>query len=97
LGTAAFVVLKLGAGAFQVTVVKQPLQTPGQLLCAATNKGDDLMRTQKPVPVNELENGVVTMCQFDGRNRGDTLKARKPRHPTRMWLPRKTGETLGFA
>jgi hypothetical protein len=37
--------LKLGARAFQVTVMKQPLQTAGQRLGAAADQSHDLVGT----------------------------------------------------
>jgi hypothetical protein len=39
---------------------------------------------KKTVPVNELDDFLVTLRQLNGRNRGDTLKARKSGHPTSM-------------
>ena len=75
MGTAAFVVLKLGARPFQIAVMKESLQPAGHLLGAAANQGDDLVGTQKPVPVNEPDNFVVAHRQLDGCNRGNTLKA----------------------
>jgi hypothetical protein len=52
--------------------------------CAAADQGDNLVRTQKPVPVNEPENFKVTFNQPDGRNFGGALKTRESRHPTSM-------------
>jgi hypothetical protein len=42
------------------------------------------MRTQKTVPVDEPDDFVIALRQFDGRNRGDTLKAWKSGHPASM-------------
>jgi hypothetical protein len=64
--------------------MKQPLQPAGQILCATANQGDDLLGTQKTVPVDEPNDIVVTLRQPDRRNRGDTLKTRESRHPASM-------------
>jgi hypothetical protein len=77
--------------------MKQPLQPAGQLLRAAANQGDDLVRTQKTVPVDEPDDFLVARHQPDGRNRGDTLETWQAGHPARMRLARKTGETIGLA
>ena len=82
MGTAAFVVLKLGTRAFQVAVMKQPLQPAGQILRTTANQGDDLMRTQKPMPVDEPDDFVVALRQPDGRDFGDALKAWQSGHPS---------------
>src|SRR5450756_2567423 len=60
--------------------VKQSLQPAGQILCAAANQGDDLVGTQKPVPVDEPENVVVTCRQPYARNRGHALESGKAGH-----------------
>jgi hypothetical protein len=77
--------------------MKQPLQTAGQLLRAAANQSDNLVGTQKPVPLNEPNDLVVAFRQFDWRNFGNALKARKSGHPASMTGIRKTKETLRFA
>jgi hypothetical protein len=64
--------------------MKQPLQPAGQILCATAEQDDDLTGTQKPVPVNEPDDFLVALNQPDGRNRGNTLKARKAGHQASM-------------
>lgn len=56
-----FVVLDLGARTFEVSVMKQQLQSPDNLLLAATKQGDDLMGTQKTMPVDEPDEVTVTI------------------------------------
>jgi hypothetical protein len=77
-------------------MMKQSLQPAGQLLRAAANQGDDLVGTQKPVPVNEPENVVVALRQLNGRNRGHALETGKAGHPVRMTVTGKMGETIEF-
>jgi hypothetical protein len=76
--------LKLGAWTFQVAVMKQPLQPARQLLGTATNQGDNLVRTQKPMPVDEPDDFTVAFGQPDGCNFGGALEARMSGHPTSM-------------
>ena len=64
--------------------MKKPLQSPAQILGAAANQGDDLVGTQKPVPVDKPDDFMVAFRQLDWRNPSDTLKARKSGHPTSM-------------
>jgi len=78
-------------------MMKQSLHPAGQLLWATANQGDDLVGTQKPVPVDEPENFVVARRQLDGRNRGHALESGKAGHPARMTGTGKMGETLEFA
>jgi hypothetical protein len=77
--------------------MKQPLQPPGQLLRAAANQGDDLVGTQKPVPVDEPEYVVVALRQQDRRNRGHTFETGKAGHSASMMVTGKMGETIEFA
>jgi len=46
--------------------MKQPLQPAGQLLRAAANQSDDLVGTQKPVPVDEPDDFLVTLLSLIG-------------------------------
>jgi len=88
--------LKLGARTFQVAEVKQSLQPAGQILCAAANQGDDLVGTQKPVPVDEPEYVVVALRQLDRRNFNNTLEAWKSVHHASMMRTRSIHKTCGI-
>ena len=56
--------------------MKQPLQPAGQILCAATNQGDDLVGTQKAMPVDESDDFSVTLRQLnpDSKTRPPTCR-----------------------
>jgi hypothetical protein len=70
--------LDLGAGTLKVTVVIQKLQTSDKLLRAATHEGDDLIGTEKTMPVDEPDDLMVAFRQLNGCNRQNALKAGKP-------------------
>lgn len=72
-------------------------QPTGQILCAAAKQGDDLVGTQKTVPVNQPEDLMVTLRQLDWRNRGHTLKMQQSGQPTTVAGMNKTRETLGLS
>jgi hypothetical protein len=57
----------------------------------------NLVGTQKPVPVNQPDDFVVTLGQLDWRNLGDTLKARQAGHPASMNPASDNQTTRGFA
>ncbi|MCX6896000.1 MAG: hypothetical protein NTZ16_10985 [Verrucomicrobia bacterium] len=76
--------------------MKQPLQPAGQILCAAAKQGNDLVGTQKPMPMDESDDFMVARRQLTGRNRGDTLKARKSRHFAKLKQSALNRQTCGI-
>jgi hypothetical protein len=58
-------------------VVKEQLQPPNNLLLAAAQKRDDLVGTQKTMPVDEPDEVSVAFRQLDGSNRGNAFEARQ--------------------
>jgi len=91
--------LDLGTRTFKVAVVVEQLQPPDDLLRAAANKGDDLMRTQKTMPVDKPDDGTVAFGQL---NRGNRVNAPKTGwlflfHSATMAGMREVGETAEFA
>jgi hypothetical protein len=60
------------------------LQPTGQLLDAAANQSDDLVRTQKPVPVNEPDDFVVAVSKSDGGSFDGMPNARKLGYPVSL-------------
>ena len=91
------VVLKLGAGPFQKSMVIEELQSPQHLQRTVANKRDDLAGTQKPVSVNKPDDGAVAFRELHGGN-GGALKAGKSFfHSATMAGMMKMRETLEFA
>ena len=88
--------MDLGARSFKIAVVKEQLQPPHNLLLAAAKQRDNLMGTQKTMPVNEPDEVAVARRQLDGRNRGNAFEAGQsffhPATMTRMKEIRETAE-----
>ena len=63
----------------------------------ATNQGDDLVGTQKSVPVDEPDDFLVAFRQLDWRNFGNATKAWKSGHFSTMSETRKMVKTRDFA
>jgi len=89
--------LDLGARAFKVSVVKQHLQPPHNLLFAAAHERHDLTGTEKTMPVNEPDDVAVALRQLDGRDRGNAFETGESWHPARMEGIEKMGETAEVA
>jgi hypothetical protein len=84
--------LKLDAGPFQKAVVIEELQSPQQLQGTAAGKGDDLVGTQKPMPVDQPENAAVAASQLHRCN-GGAFEAGQPFvHPVSMMDAILSGE-----
>jgi hypothetical protein len=96
-GAGRVVVLKLGAGTFQKSVVVEQLQSPQHLQLTVAHKRDDLAGTQKSMPVNEPDHGAVAFRELH-RGNGGALKAGKSFfHSATMTGIGEIGETLEFA
>ena len=75
---AALKVLQLGAGAFEVAMMKKPLQPANHLLRTAADECNDLVGTQKTMPVYLPDDVMVAAGQFDRGNRGNALETGQP-------------------
>ena len=75
-GAGFVVVVKLGARPFQKPVVVEQLQSPQHLQLAVAHKRNDLAGIQKPVPMNEPDDGTVALRELH-RSNGGALKAGK--------------------
>src|SRR6185503_15379537 len=67
--------VNLAAGAFQISVVIQQLESSQNLLRAPSNQRQKLGRIQKAVQVNESNHLMVTLRQMEGCRRGDAPEA----------------------
>jgi hypothetical protein len=67
----------LGAWAFQKAVVIEELQPAQQLQLTSADKRDYLAGTQKAVPADEPDYGLVAVRQLHGGNGGSALEAGK--------------------
>ncbi len=72
-----FVVLELGAGTFQVSVVVEQFQPPQKLLRTAGKQSEDVVGTEKTMPVDEPDDLVVTIRQLQRRNCWNTIETGK--------------------
>lgn len=69
-----FEVFELGARSFEIAMLKKQLQPPDNGLRTAPKERGDLVGTDEPMPVNESDDGTVTLGQLDGRNGGDAAE-----------------------
>ena len=69
-------VLKLGAWTFDVAMMKKQLQPTHDLLFVSVKKRDDLMGTEKTMPVHKPDDLTVAFRRLDGCNRGNALETR---------------------
>ncbi|MGA3266511.1 MAG: hypothetical protein ABSE16_06795 [Verrucomicrobiota bacterium] len=69
--------VNLGAWPFQKAVVVKQFQPPQKMLWSAAKQGDDLMRTEKTMPVNEPDDLEVALRQSHGGDRGSAFEAGK--------------------
>jgi len=56
-------------------VVVEQFQPPGQLLRTAANQCNDLVGTEKTVPVNEPDDLAVALLKLHGGNFGSTVES----------------------
>ncbi len=76
--TAALVVIvELGAWPFQIPMAVEELQPPGYLLRAAAKQGNDLMRTEKTMPVDEPDDVPVALRESHGNVRRSAFETGK--------------------
>lgn len=68
------IVVELGTGPLQVTVVVEQLQSPQNLLRAAPDKGRDLTGTKKTMPMNLPDDVVIAFGQLQPANRGNAFE-----------------------
>ena len=61
-------VFELSAGTLQVSVVKEQLQPSENLPFTSANEGADVRGTQKPMPVNEPDDGEVALGELNLRD-----------------------------
>jgi hypothetical protein len=62
-------VFELGAGTFQVSAVIEEMQTAEKLLGIVTNESNNLVGTEKAVPVDKPDDLVVAIRQCNRWNR----------------------------
>src|SRR6185369_5347507 len=75
--SAVLVVVDLRAGAFQIAVMVEQLQSSQKLLCTAWDKRDDMRRPQKAMSVNQPDDLAITLGQLDGFGLGSTFESGK--------------------
>jgi len=70
--------LDLGAGSLQVSVVVEQFQPPQNLLLAAAHERNNVLGTEKTVPVNEPDDLAVALLKLHGGNFCGAFKTGKP-------------------
>jgi hypothetical protein len=70
--------------------VIQQLQAAQYLLRTSTNEGNNLIGTQKTVPMNEPDDLLVAFNKLYGDNWGNTIKAGKAKRHLAILMMKKT-------
>src|SRR5438552_1919024 len=95
LRAALVVIVELRAGALQIAVVIEQLQSPQKLLRAATEKRNDLRGTEKAMSVNHPDDFAVALRQLHGSNPMGAFEAGKAERFHLPTLPRTTRRRSG--